>query len=502
MRPIAHRKRSRSRPLARVVFLAAVVALLATLSLDVGSTAAAPAVEVHHGPTARPKIALTFDDNFNVTRSLAVIDVLRRYDVDATMFVTGQGVSAYPRINRAIAEGGFEVGDHSLSHALLTRLSWSSLLREIGGGTSAYRSATGRRTSPLFRPPYGATNSTVASAAGANGFLYLVNWDIDTNDWRGLSSGTIRDHVLQKAHNGAIVLMHLSAPNTAGALPGIITGLRARGYELVTVSNLLKGDRRFLDLAESTALGKAVLRMVAANFMSGYDDNYFGPTDSMTRAQFAKVSVLVAGLHSPAVENADSPTFLDVRPQRDAAGALVAYPFDYVEEAAAAGFLAGRAGQSGQVFDPVKPITRGQLAQVLARMARELKGYPEDWGADGPIFPDVPQYAAAAVAFTAKAGLMTGYSSSRFDTWSSAQRAHVAVVMTRFLDLPQYEAPPPPTTTTTLPPATSTTLPPTSTTMPGSTTSSTEPSTTITIPGSATTTTATSTTTTTTTLGS
>ena len=393
-----------------------------------------------------------------MSRALAVIDVLKRYDVDATMFVYGTAVTAYPSIARAIAEAGFEVGDHSLSHALLTGLSWTSLLREIGGGTSAYRRVTGHRTVPLFRPPYGATNSAIASAAGANGFLYVVNWDVDTNDWRGYSAATIRDHVLRNAHSGAIVLMHLSAPNTAGALPGIITGLRSRGYQLVTVSELLKGPRRFLDLAEGTAPGRAVLRMVDAGFMSGYDANYFGPADSITRAQFAKVAVLVLGLHSPAVEKADTPTFVDVRPQRDAGGNLMVYPFDYVEEAAAAGIFAGRLEESGRVFDPGRQITRGQLAQVLWRMAQEFKGYPEDWGADGPAFPDVPAYAASAVAFTAKAGLMLGYSSTRFDTWSSAQRDHAAVVMTRFLDLPMYEAPPPP------PPTTSTTLPVTSTT--------------------------------------
>lgn len=513
MKPMARRSGFHPRPIFRRMITVVACALLAALALSAAPALAAPAIEVRHGPTDRPKIALTFDDNYNAPRALAVIDVLKRYDAKATMFVVGHGVTAYPSITRAIAEGGFEVGDHSLSHALLTRLSWSSLLREIGGGTSAYRNATGHRTAPLFRPPYGATNSSVRSAAGANGFLYVVNWDIDTNDWRGLSAATIRDHVLRNAHNGAIVLMHLTGPNTAGALPGIINGLRARGYELVTVSELLKGGRRFLDLAEATDPGRAVLRLVDAGIMSGYDANYFGPADSMTRAQFAKVAVLVAGLHTPAVDKADTPTFVDVRPQRDTAGNVLAYPFDYIEEAASAGILTGRIGDSGQIFDPGRPITRGQLAQVLARMAHELKGYPDDWGADGPAFPDVPDYAAAAVAFTAKAGLMRGYSSARFDTWSSAQRAHVAVVMTRFLDLPPYEPPPPPpTTTTTLPPTTSTTLPttsstepPSSTTAPESTTSSTEPPTSTSSTTTTVTTTTTSTATTstaTTTLGS
>ena len=132
---------------------AVLLALLAALALPVGPALATAATVVRHGPTDRPKIALTFDDNYNVARAVAVIDVLERYDADATMFVVGHGVTAYPGINRAIAEGGFEVGDHSLSHALLTGLSWTSLLTEIGGGASAYRSATGRRTVPLFNLP-------------------------------------------------------------------------------------------------------------------------------------------------------------------------------------------------------------------------------------------------------------------------------------------------------------------------------------------------------------
>ncbi|MCJ7796730.1 MAG: polysaccharide deacetylase family protein, partial [Thermoleophilia bacterium] len=278
----------------------AAVTLAVTLCLALavlGSAAAwaAPATTVTRGPTDRPRIALTFDDNYQPGRALAVIDVLERYRVPATMFVIGSGITAYPSITKAIADGGFEVGDHSQSHAVLTKLSGTSLLKEIGAGTTAFNRATGRRTAPLLRPPYGATNSTVAAAAGEKGFRYVVLWDVDTNDWKGLA-GTIRDHVLSHAHKGAIVLMHLSAPHTAAALPGIISGLRDRGYELVTVSALLKGNRRFLDLAEGSDLGRAVLRMVDAGHMSGYDANYFGPTEPMTRGQLAKVAVLTAGL--------------------------------------------------------------------------------------------------------------------------------------------------------------------------------------------------------------
>ncbi len=203
------------------------------------AASASAATSIRSGPSDLPRIALTFDDNYNTSRALRIISVLRQYDAKATMFLTGDGVSAYPDISRAILAGGFEVGDHSMSHAILTRLSWGSLLYEIGGGTDRYRAQTGGTTAPLHRPPYGAVNSRVIEAAGAEGFRYVVLWDVDTNDWRGYSSSYLTNHVLSHAHRGSIVLMHLTAANTAAALPGIITGLRARGYELVTVSELM-----------------------------------------------------------------------------------------------------------------------------------------------------------------------------------------------------------------------------------------------------------------------
>ncbi len=428
------RFRTAPKPALGPALLLLVLAAVAS-GLLLPSPAQGAATRVTRGPTEFRRIALTFDDNYQPARALSILRVLKQYDVRATVFLVGQAVAGTPTINTALLDPRFEVGDHSWSHRLLTGASWATLASEIGGGTDAFERATGKRTVPLFRPPYGATNSSVASAAGAEGFLYLTLWDIDTNDWQGRSAAAIRDTVLSRAHPGAIVLMHLVAPHTAEALPGIITGLRSRGYELVTVSELLKGGRRFLDVSEGTAIGTAVSRLVGLGILSGYDRSYFGPSDPITRAQLAKVIVLAAGLHTAPIDHASSPTFSDVPLLRDSSGAPAAYPFDYIEEAVAAGLLQGRSTPSAQVFDPGHPLTRGQLAQIVARMARELKGYPATYGEGAPVAADVPAYAAHDVALTTRSGLMQGYS-DRFDFWAPVQRGHVAVVMSRFLDLP------------------------------------------------------------------
>lgn len=465
--------------------------LLSAGTLLPAAHAAGPAAVVTHGPTDRPQIALTFDDNFLAERSLPVLRALQADNCKATVFVTGIYVNGSPDINQEIVNGVnaglFEVGDHSLTHPFLTALSWQQLMTEVGGGTDAFTALTGIRTAPLLRPPYGHSDATVAEAAGAKGFRYVVLWDVGSEDWTNISADKIRNDIVSNAHKGAIVLLHMSATHTFEAVPGIIHDLRARGYELVTVSELLKDGHRFLDVHESTPGASSIGRMVDGGFMSGYDENYFGPANQVTRAQFAKVAVLVAGLHTAEVETADGPTFSDVPLLLDSNGNPLTYPFDYVEEATAAGLVSGRPTGDGFTFGPRKPIARVQLAQILARMARTMKGYPQSW-ADGtdPVPNDVPDYAADDVHLVRQLGLMTGYTNGNFGAWDPSLRAHVAQVMTRFIDLAPYHPPTPTTTTTTTaappPQTTSTTAPPTTTTTSGPPTTSTTTSTTTTIP--------------------
>lgn len=412
----------------------------------VGPAAAASASVVFKGSSDRKQIALTFDDNGIPDRAVAVLRTLQKHKVPATLFLIGAAVKSTPTVNDEILKGMkaglFEVADHTWSHPQLPKLSAAGMASEIGGGTDAFREVTGARTVPLFRPPYGATDSRVAAVAGNEGFTHLVLWDIDPRDWAGHSASTIADHVTGRAHNGAIVVMHLSARNTAAAIPLIVDRLRAKGYEFVTVSTMLKGDRLFLDVGADSSTGQAVGRMVSAGFMNGYDGNYFGPGEAITRAQVAKVATLVGGLHTPEVEKTGAPSFADVPVLHDPQGNALVYPFDYVEEAAAAGLVVGSPSTGGtMVFRPTEAISRVQLAQILARMVRQLKGY--ELGRPGPsgvpvvavMFPDVPSYAAADVGLVAALGLMSGYATDRFAPWAGAQRGHVAVAMSRYLDL-------------------------------------------------------------------
>ncbi|MCL5735201.1 MAG: polysaccharide deacetylase family protein [Actinobacteria bacterium] len=202
-----------------------------------GAVAAAPVVK--HGPKDKKWIALTFDDNYQGANATKTIAVLKKYDVPATFFVIGHYIDTGPELAQEIADAGFEVGDHTRSHANCPKLSKRALRIEIGNGTDHYHQLTGAPTVPLFRPPGGFIDRKTSEVAAEKGFRFVVMWDIDTNDWRGHTASQITESVIYNAHNGAIVLMHMAAKHTAEALPGIITRLRTAGYELVPLTKML-----------------------------------------------------------------------------------------------------------------------------------------------------------------------------------------------------------------------------------------------------------------------
>ena len=131
--------------------------VLAIVLLWTGVASATSASVVFRGPKDRKQIALTFDDNTNVTRALAVLRALEKSQVRATLFVIADSVKAFPAINteivKGMAVGLFEVGDHSRSHPVLTGLSKAAMAAQIGAGTDAFRAATGARTVPLLITP-------------------------------------------------------------------------------------------------------------------------------------------------------------------------------------------------------------------------------------------------------------------------------------------------------------------------------------------------------------
>lgn len=181
-------------------------------------------------------VALTFDDG-PVPATADLLDVLDERGARATFFVIGGQVAKNPEVITRMVEGGHEIGNHTWSHADLTLLDPAGIADEIGRAADAVVAAGGPRPT-LVRPPYGATNEVLAAVIG----LPQVLWSLDTRDWAVRDTDAVVARVLERVGPGAIVLLHDIRPTTRAAVPVIVDALQARGYALVTVSEVLGPD--------------------------------------------------------------------------------------------------------------------------------------------------------------------------------------------------------------------------------------------------------------------
>jgi peptidoglycan/xylan/chitin deacetylase (PgdA/CDA1 family) len=183
-------------------------------------------------------VALTFDDGPG-PYTAALLDELAARGAPATFFVVGRNVARYPDLVAREVAAGHAVGNHSWDHHDLTTLPPDGVAGELDQTSAAILAAAGVGTA-LVRPPYGATSDQVTAALAARGDAAIF-WSVDTEDWKNRNVGLTTRRALAGAAPGAIILMHDIHPTTVQAVPGIIDALRAAGYTLVTVPQILPG---------------------------------------------------------------------------------------------------------------------------------------------------------------------------------------------------------------------------------------------------------------------
>lgn len=184
----------------------------------------------------KPMIALTFDDgpSANTARILAALD---KHGARATFFMVGDRVGKYSSAAAGVARQGSEIGSHTWNHKDLTTLTGADIRRQLVDTSNAIYSATGVRPIAL-RPSYGKYNSRVTGICKEQGHI-IVNWNVDTLDWKTQNPDAIVAEIMKSAKPGGIILCHDLYGCTAEAIEKAVPQLMARGYQLVTVSELL-----------------------------------------------------------------------------------------------------------------------------------------------------------------------------------------------------------------------------------------------------------------------
>ena len=185
----------------------------------------------------RPRIALTFDDGPGGL-TIPILRIFEEHNARATFCVIGSRVERWPEIVRRTHNGGHEVIGHSWNHANLTQLSSERIEMQITQTSAAIEAATGIAPPLIFRAPYGAVNSRVRAVAEELGYALLC-WSIDTNDWRYRDVEHIYNHIMERAVDGAIILLHDIHETTYQAMHLVVPALIERGFDLVTAGEII-----------------------------------------------------------------------------------------------------------------------------------------------------------------------------------------------------------------------------------------------------------------------
>ncbi|MGO4181771.1 polysaccharide deacetylase family sporulation protein PdaB [Paenibacillus sp. TAF43_2] len=195
---------------------------------------------IYSVPTDKKVVALTFDISWGDKRTEPILNVLKEKNIkQATFFLSSPWSQSHPEIVRKIQEAGYEIGSHGHKHDNYSKLSDEEIRKQITTAHTILSDVTGKQPK-LIRLPNGDFDKRVLRIAEELQYK-VIQWDTDSLDWMNIGTDKIINRVVTRAHPGDIILFHASdsVKQTHEALPIVIDQLREKGYEFVTVTDLI-----------------------------------------------------------------------------------------------------------------------------------------------------------------------------------------------------------------------------------------------------------------------
>ena len=182
----------------------------------------------------KPRIALTFDDGPHTVYTPKLLDGLKERNVKATFFVVGKNIEGREDIIKRMDEEGHLIGNHTYDHVKITGLPEEEACAQITKTSELVKEITGKNTE-FVRPPFGAWDKKLEC-----GFeMFPVLWSIDPLDWTTKNVDAVVQKVLSRAEENSIILLHDYYDSSVEAALKIVDALLERGFEFVTVDELV-----------------------------------------------------------------------------------------------------------------------------------------------------------------------------------------------------------------------------------------------------------------------
>lgn len=191
--------------------------------------------------TEQKVVALTFDHSWGNKFTPSILETLRANDVKATFFIMGPWALKYPEVAKQIATDGHEIASHGHKHENYGDRTADWVKNDIEKAEAEIKEATGVESVSLVRPPNGSYSKEALSVIDSLGYKTII-WNIDSLDWKNPGRDVVIDRVVKRLKPGGIILMHASdtPQQTAEALPILLEKIKAEGYQIVTVGELLQ----------------------------------------------------------------------------------------------------------------------------------------------------------------------------------------------------------------------------------------------------------------------
>lgn len=201
-------------------------------------TAYVPKVPIYSVPTPDKQVALTFDCAWDIDHTTEYIEILNNHQIEATFFVTSEWAKKYTNGVKQISQSGYEIGSLGNTYERIPQLSQADMMTNLKQCNETLKKITGK-VPVLFRPPYGDYNTLLLDTVNTLG-MQTVQWDIDSFDQHNITPQEIADKIIKEAKSGSIIILHNSSDLTLEALPYVIQMLQSEGYEIVSVSELMR----------------------------------------------------------------------------------------------------------------------------------------------------------------------------------------------------------------------------------------------------------------------
>lgn len=210
---------------------------VAPIALSVTSVVRERRVPIYKVARDDRKMSISIDATWGADQTAEILDILDEHGVKTTFFLAGYWVEKFPDYVKEIVARGHEVGNHSYAHPHLNGLSKSQITSDLKKNHDLLAELTGSEPF-LFRPPFGEYSDKVIEAAESLGY-FTIQWSIDSLDWKDVSASFMVDRVMERAGPGEIVLFHNAGRHTPEALRALLPRLKAAGYEVVPISDLI-----------------------------------------------------------------------------------------------------------------------------------------------------------------------------------------------------------------------------------------------------------------------